>query len=100
MRQFSLFIAVLLFVATLNLPIGFYTALRILVFICALMLIRRSYQDNSTFWIYTFLAIAVVFNPIIPVYLHRKSSWIPIDFAAGLCFMVKAIQWRQIRRIK
>jgi hypothetical protein len=98
MRLFTLFIAVLLFVATLKLPIGFYTVLRILVFICSLLLIGRSYRQHSSFWIYILLVIAVVFNPIIPVYLYRKSTWIPIDIAAGIFFLIKAIMWDQKKR--
>ncbi|WP_343675224.1 DUF6804 family protein, partial [Chitinophaga sp.] len=69
MRLFTLFIAALLFIATLQLPIGFYTALRILVFICSVLLARSSYQDGLTNWMIIFLVIAVIFNPILPVYL-------------------------------
>ncbi|UPK72265.1 DUF6804 family protein [Chitinophaga filiformis] len=95
MRSFTFLIAVLLFVAILKLPIAYYTVLRILVFICALLLIRRSYQQHLVFWVFILLVIAVIFNPILPVYLYRKSSWIPIDIAAGILFLLKAILWDQ-----
>ncbi|WP_415751050.1 DUF6804 family protein [Chitinophaga sp. LS1] len=95
MRLFTFFTAALLFIATIQLPIGFYTALRILVFICSILLVRSSYQDSLTNWVIIFLVIAVLFNPIIPVYLYKKSIWIPIDIIAGILFMAKGLFWKR-----
>ncbi|WP_414017891.1 DUF6804 family protein [Chitinophaga sancti] len=95
MRLFTFFTAALLFIATIKLPIGFYTALRILVFICSILLIRSSYQDSLTNWVILFLVIAVLFNPILPVYLYKKSIWIPIDVIAGILFLAKGLFWRR-----
>lgn len=95
MRLFTFFTAALLFIATIQLPIGFYTALRILVFICSILLVRSSYQDGLTNWMIIFLVIAVLFNPILPVYLYKKSIWIPIDVIAGILFLAKGLFWKR-----
>lgn len=36
----------------------------------------------------TFCLIAVLFNPIYPIYLYIKSYWIPIDIITGVLFLL------------
>lgn len=31
--------------------------------------------------------ILILFNPIFPVYLHRKSLWVPLDIITGILFL-------------
>lgn len=79
--------AVFLIIAPLiKLPYGFYTFLRLVVFISAIIIIYQSYSSvkflNPTIFIFGF--VMIVFNPIIPVHLPREA-WLPIDFiAAGI----------------
>lgn len=87
MRMLLLFCAILLFVACLNLPIQYYTLLRIVVTLGALSVLFKEFQKDVNLLGITFVGITVVFNPIIPVYLHEKSHWIPIDFISGLLFL-------------
>lgn len=37
------------------------------------------------------LGIVVIFNPIIPVYLYKKSLWVPIDIISAIIFSVSAL---------
>jgi len=37
-----------------------------------------------------FLVILIIFNPFIPIYLYRKSLWIPIDTITGILFLLIA----------
>ena len=78
--------AAMLFIAVLPLPIGYYTLLRIVVFIGALFVISENF--NSVPWILIFALIAILFNPLFPVYLGNKSTWIPIDLICGVLFLL------------
>lgn len=91
MKTLLLICAALLFVGIANLPIGYYTFLRIIVSISAVYVVASEYQNEITSWIIAFGIIAIIFNPIIPIYLHDKSLWKIIDFAAGILFVVKAL---------
>jgi hypothetical protein len=84
--------AVMLFIAYFKLPIGYYTILRIAVTIGAGFICYYEYQKGPGVTMILFGAIAVVFNPIIPVYLGGRSVWRPIDIASGLAFAVYAIK--------
>lgn len=79
--------AVLLLVGCLNLPIGYYTFIRIVVCIIAILAIVDN-KDNGFGWRNIILAlIAVLFNPIIPVYLHSKITWVIIDLLCAGWFV-------------
>lgn len=78
--------AVLLILGAAPLPYGYYMLLRILgtgVFIWAALI---SYERKNTVlpWIYVFLAI--IFNPLIKIYLP-KELWVTIDVGAGLLLL-------------
>lgn len=86
-RYVSLICAITLFVAVLSLPIIYYTGLRVLVFIGALLIIIKHYKAKN-YWLLFFIGIAILFNPIIPIYLYQKALWIPLDIIAGLLFLL------------
>lgn len=88
MRTLAIVCAVLLFLALAKLPIGYYTFLRISVTIGSVLIIVEQYKKEIVnFWVVAFGIIAIVFNPIIPVYLYKKALWMPIDVIAGLVFL-------------
>jgi FtsH-binding integral membrane protein len=68
----------------------FYTALRWLS--CAAFAYSAvvASQMRLTFWAWMFGLLAILFNPIIPVYL-RRQFWQIIDYAAILIIFVAAI---------
>lgn len=74
--------AALLFLGVFSLPYGYYMLLRVIVFVSALYLISQ----NKNEWLYIFLGIAILFNPILPIYLS-KTIWIPIDIAVGILYL-------------
>jgi hypothetical protein len=81
--------AAALFAATLNLPIGYFTFLRILVTIASVAVVVN--EDGINLWVILFGLIAILFNPLFPVYFHDKSTWIPIDIACGILFLIKSL---------
>ncbi len=80
-------VSLLLFIAILDLPYGYYKILRIIVSIAALILLYYELARKKYFWfIYLFL-ILIFFNPLIPIYLD-KSTWQILDPLAGLYFLI------------
>lgn len=86
----------LLLLGIASLPIGYYTLLRIVVCITAGIVIYNEFQRALTAWVIVFGIMAVLFNPIIPVYLNNKDAWIPIDLIAAVVCLVKAFSKKQV----
>ena len=80
----SLLTAILLVMGCFHLPIGYYTFLRIIVFVASIALIVLNWGKGLSVAIIVTALIGILFNPVIPVYLHNKTAWTFIDlFAAG-----------------
>ena len=82
----------LLLVALGSWPIGYYTFLRIGVCIGGVLAAREIYSATNRLNIFVliFIGIAILFNPLVPVYLHNKGIWLPLDLLAAACFAAKA----------
>jgi hypothetical protein len=76
---------VLLFLATERMPYGYYTLTRIIVcgFASCLVFVSREDIVVSRVWSAVFFCIAILFNPIIPIYLSRRT-WYGFDVAAAI----------------
>jgi len=70
---------VVLAIGILPLPIGYYTLSRLVVCASASYFAYNFYKKNNqtNLWIFGF--IAVLYNPIIPIYLYEKFIWIVIN---------------------
>lgn len=95
MRILLLICAGLLFIGLLDLPIGYYTLLRIAVTIGSVIVVLTEFENGLNFWVITFGLIAILFNPLIPVYLNDKSVWMPLDIVSGLFFLIKTFTLKQ-----
>lgn len=82
--------ACFLLLAITNLPIGYFTFLRIVVTICSVMVVVKDAEKGINLWVIGFGITAIIFNPLVPVYLQDKSIWIPIDIASAVLFFSKA----------
>ena len=84
---------IILFVATADISSSeFYTILRILVFFTSLITIFQNFkkiEENGINKLIISLAIllAILFNPIIPIYIYNKGLWIFFDIVGGLFFL-------------
>ncbi|RZJ68339.1 MAG: hypothetical protein EOO50_02655 [Flavobacterium sp.] len=83
--------AVALACALLPLPIGYYTFLRILVTIGAVSIVFQDVNEKKRFWAILFLIVAVLFNPVVPIYLYQKSKWTWIDIGVAIAFAVYGV---------
>jgi len=81
----SLIVAAMLLVAVAPLPYGYYQFLRWAACGVAVFIAFKSYKWKKTWAIWLFGGIAVLFNPIVPIYL-TKEIWQPIDLVCALLF--------------
>lgn len=91
MKYVLSFCTILLFLGIGDLPIGYYTLVRIVVTIGAICVIVNEPNKDLNFWRVSFGLIAIIFNPFIPVYLYDKSIWLAIDFFAIGLFVIKLL---------
>lgn len=77
---------IVLALGILPMPIGYYTLSRLVVCAAALYFATSFYKkkDNTNLWIFGF--IAILYNPIIPVYLYEKAIWIIVNLITIFLF--------------
>jgi hypothetical protein len=80
----------LLLVGIADMPIGYYTLLRLVVTIGSVAVVVAEMEKGITPWVIAFGLLALLFNPFIPVYLNDKDAWVPIDLIGGVLFFIKA----------
>lgn len=88
MKPFLTFCALCCFIGIFRLPIEYYTFLRILVSIGALLVLYNTLSFKQHYFSIIFLVILILFNPVFPTYLYRKSIWIPLDIITGILFLL------------
>lgn len=88
MKAFLTFCAICCFVGIFRLPIEYYTFLRILVSVGALIVLYNTLSFKQYYFSIIFLTILILFNPVFPIYLYRKNVWIPIDTVTGILFLL------------
>lgn len=80
--------AAFLIVATMPLPYGYYTLLRLIVTIAGVFFAWSEFQTHQrlTVWVLLFGFLALLFNPVIPVHLNREM-WFVLDLGAAAIFI-------------
>ena len=81
----ALIVAIMLLVAVFPLPYGYYTFLRWATCGVAIFIAFNAYRWGRIWATWLFGAIAVLFNPFVPIYL-TKEIWQPIDVICALLF--------------
>lgn len=90
MKPFFTFCAICCFIGIFRLPIEYYTFLRILISIGALLAVYLFLLSKNQYVSIIFLVILIIFNPVLPIYLYQKGLWIPIDTITGVMFLLIA----------
>jgi hypothetical protein len=87
---------VLLIVALWRLPYGYYTFVRIVTCGIATLIAIVAFSEPGPprLWIGVFLAIAILFNPFIPIHLNR-AVWFYLDLGAATAFLAHLVLVRQ-----
>lgn len=86
--------AILLVLAAAPLPYGYYLLLRIFVASVAGFHAQRSFRVGSSASGWMWCAIAVLFNPIVPIHLGREL-WRIVDILVALVF--GRLAWRLLK---
>jgi len=88
-RGISYFSLVLLILAMPSLlPYSFYIFLRWVICLSALLLgLGGNYRTINRHMVYVWIFIAILFNPIVPIYLS-KQLWIAIDVVVAILFFI------------
>jgi hypothetical protein len=74
---------VMLVGALLDLPYGYFQLLRLVVCAVAAYGAFGAYQNDASGWTVALGVIALLFNPVFPVYLDR-STWTVIDLIVAV----------------
>ena len=77
----------MLAVAVLPLPYGYYQLLRLVVTGVFAWAAVVAFQRSSAGHGFGFAVLALLFNPLLPVYLS-KALWVPIDLGAALALVM------------
>jgi hypothetical protein len=78
---------IILLLAVLPLPYGFYQFLRIAVAVSSGFIAFTAFSNSKHGWAISFGAVCILFNPLIPVHLS-KGVWAPIDVAVAVFFLI------------
>jgi hypothetical protein len=73
-------------IALADMPYGFYTFLRLSLTLAAVILAVAARGSSKPGWIWPMIAIALVWNPLIPVFFDR-SVWAVLNVAAAVVFV-------------
>ncbi len=84
----------LLLVALGTHPYGYYTFLRWAVCLSAGIVAWVAWQSRVRLAAWAFLAVGVLFNPVIPIYMAR-SEWQPIDAVCAGLFALSLLICRE-----
>jgi len=78
-------------------PIGYFTMLRFVV--CGVCLHGAFYAGRlkQIGWMWLMIAVAVLFNPLIPIYL-KKERWQILDVAAAIFLLVSILLLQPSRK--
>ena len=93
--------AAMLLLAMADMPSGYYVFMRIVVcFACAVVAYGSYKRDDSLNGsAILFGLMAILFNPIIPVYLYDREIWMPIDIIGAIVFVIKGIVFKNTNQL-
>ena len=83
-------VSILLLVAILDMPSEYYEFLRVSVFSVSAFVAYKTYEAKDNAMAVAFIIVAVLFNPIYPIYLDNETLWKFIDFATAVLFIFNA----------
>ncbi|MFA5967601.1 MAG: DUF6804 family protein [Patescibacteria group bacterium] len=79
---------IMLLLAPLAWPYGYYMLLKWVVCSIAVYYAYTLYDAKKlTGWLWTLVIIAILFNPLVPIYLNDKGLWGSIDVVVAILFV-------------
>lgn len=81
----------MLLLAMADMPSAYYRILRLVVFIGGTIGVVNAAIRKEYIWAFLLAIPAIVFNPIVPIYLYDPQKWIPFDIGGALVFIIRAV---------
>lgn len=75
-------------------PYSYYILLRWAILVSSAAVSYGFYNSKLQGWALVFVAVAILFNPIVPFYLS-KSTWVIMDFIGACLFFVAGFSTRK-----
>ena len=85
-KYFIILSILMLFGAIAEWPYGYYILLRWINCIASILVAFQAFEKNIDWAKAVFIVIAILFNPLAPIYLSR-STWIPLDIITAILFI-------------
>lgn len=85
-------VCIILGIALLPISGGVYTLVRIIVTIGAVAATIQNSSNGINIWSIIYGGMAILFNPLVPVYLHDKGAWVMIDIIAIILFIIQIVR--------
>jgi hypothetical protein len=83
-----------LLLAGLSLATNYQILVEIVICVTGLLILSQAVRANKYLWATGFLIIAVLFNPIVPMVLSRKTLlW--LDWVCLMTFMISLLAFRR-----
>lgn len=89
--------SVLLLLTVIDWPYGYYTFIKFVITAVAIYYAYYLYQvaKKQDFWFWSLIAIAILFNPLIPIYLYNKAVWWVIDGVVIIYFVSLVVKYKK-----
>ena len=88
---YRIFAIVILVGALWNHPYSYFQILRWIISIVGAYSAYLSFNSKRGFWGWIFVVIAIVFNPIAPIFF-QKQTWAVLDIIASILMFVSIIK--------
>jgi len=85
-KYFIILSIFMLFGAIAEWPYGYYILLRWITCTTSILVAFQAFEKNIDWAKVVFIVIAILFNPLAPIYLSR-SIWIPLDIITAIFFI-------------
>jgi len=85
-KYFIILSIFMLFGAIAEWPYGYYIFLRWITCITSILVAFQAFEKNIDWAKVVFIVIAILFNPLAPIYLSR-STWVPLDITTAILFI-------------
>lgn len=85
---------VLMLLGLAGMDSAFYTLLRVVVCLTAVVGFVAARRTGAESWVWVFGVIAVVYNPLVPLYLHSRGLWTIINLVTIALF------WNGLRAVR
>lgn len=82
-----------------GLPYAYFQLLRWVVCGTSIYRISRAFEAGQGGWLWTFVVVAILFNPIIPFHFDR-DAWVLIDLAIGVLMLASLVALKSMVDVK